>query len=287
MIHSEGHLATNGKADTQLFSQSWLPETAPRAILLVVHGMAEHSTRYNDLAAYFTARGFGLYGLDHEGHGRSTGARGHINQFADFHLGLQALLNRATEAHPGIPVFLLGHSMGALIGATFLLEQQSAFAGGILSGLALKTEATPTGATRLLTRLLSKVWPQLGILQLNADGVSRDPAVVADYIADPLVHSGKISARLVNEMLVTMEKLEQQAPTLQLPLLVMHGEADSLTAAEGSRLFHQRVNSADKALHVYPELYHEIFNEPERDQVFADVASWLQSHLPSEPSTAV
>ena len=120
----------------------------------------------------------------------------------------------------------------------------------------------------------------MGLLQLDASGVSRDPEVVAAYLDDPLVYNGKVSARLVSELFAAMNHLLENASSIELPVLIMQGEADSLVAVEGSRLLHDSISSRDKSLILYARLYHEIFNEPERDQVLSDLESWLQARLP-------
>jgi alpha-beta hydrolase superfamily lysophospholipase len=125
--------------------------------------------------------------------------------------------------------------------------------------------------------LLSLLAPQLGVLQLDASGISRDPEVVRRYSEDPLVYHGKISARSVAQLFAAMETVQRRAGDITLPLLILHGEADSMAAAEGSKLLYQRAASSDKELHIYPGLYHEIFNEPEQSQIFAELLAWLEA----------
>ena len=128
-------------------------------------------------------------------------------------------------------------------------------------------------------RSYSAVAPTVPVLGLDPAGVSRDPEVVADYVRDPLVHHGKLTARLVAEMAGAMKAALARAGEVELPLLVMHGADDVLTAPDGSRAFVDAARSADKTLRMYPGLYHEIFNEPEKDAVIGEMCDWLEAHL--------
>lgn len=248
--------------------------------MLIVHGMAEHGERYQHVAKYFTEKGFAVFALDHKGHGKSDGRPGHIDHFSNYSAGVYALLDKIKNEFPALPRFLVGHSMGGLISANFLLQHQSDFTGCVLSGPALKAVDEPSPLLLAINGIISRLLPTLGMLALDANGVSRDPAVVKAYFDDPLVYKGKLSSRLVNELLSTMKTLMKSAHAIKLPMLILHGESDTLTAVEGSQQFHQTISSVDKALHIYPNLYHEIFNEPEQQQVLDDMAQWLDRHIP-------
>lgn len=263
----------------RIHQQSWAPEGDIVAIVLVVHGLAEHSSRYQAMAEFLTESGYALCTLDLPGHGKSEGNPGHIDSFADFLDTLDQYRGQLKELHPDKPIFLLGHSMGGLISATFLLNHQQAFRGAILSGPAIQPPGgKPPWIQLFIVRLLSRFAPGVGVMQLDANGVSRDPQVVADYRADPLNYVGKISARGVNEIFSAMDTIQARASEITLPLLIMHGEADSMTPVAGSRMLHQHATSADKTLRTYPGLHHEIFNEPERLELFAELRDWLDAH---------
>lgn len=267
----EGHLAGD------VFYRHWRPVGSPRGAVLLAHGLGEHSGRYQGLADFLCPRGFALIAPDHPGHGRSPGRRAHIDRFEDFFPPLDKLRATIARWYPDLPCFLLGHSMGGLIAARYLLDRQSQFAGAALSGAALAVPDEPPRVLLWINRLLSRLTPTLGLMQLDVTQVSRDPAVVQAYIDDPLVHDGKASARLVRELFRAMGEVKARRATLTLPLLVMHGEADAMTGPAGSAEFHAGVGSADKTLRLYPGLYHEIFNEPERVQVMGDLADWLEA----------
>ena len=282
MKHTKGWLElrhTSARGTSRLYRQSWLPDGPSRAAILLAHGLGEHSGRYEHLAAHCTARGFAVHAVDHYGHGRSEGLRGHVERFSVYVDGLRSLRDDVRGQHSDLPLFLLGHSMGGLIAATFLGEDQASFRGCVLSGPALRSDAEPSKLAMALVRLISWLAPTAPLIGLDPSGVSRDPAVVKAYVNDPLVHHGKATARLIAELSSTMRATLAAAPAIGLPLLVMHGDADILTSPAGSQALCDAATSADKTLKVYPGLYHEIFNEPERDEVLGDMSAWLEAHL--------
>jgi alpha-beta hydrolase superfamily lysophospholipase len=276
MKHEEGFF--RGVRDANLYYQAWLPEGEVRAALLLVHGLAEHSGRYMNLVERFVPMGYAIYGIDHLGHGRSEGLRLVVERFTDYTDPLEAFRDRIRVWQPERPVFLVGHSMGGLIGATHLLSHQEAYAGAVLSGPAVKAPGNLPKAMILAGKVISVLAPRLGLVPLDAEGVSRDPAVVQAYCADPLVCRGKVTARLGAEMLRAMERLLAEARRITLPLLIVQGGADRLVDPAGARMLCDAVGSSDRKLIVYEGLYHEVFNEPERDRVFADLQTWLEAH---------
>ncbi len=257
----------------------WLPPGDPKAVVLLAHGYAEHAGRYGHVAARLTAAGYAVYAVDHWGHGKSSGAMGFVPSFSLYVDGMAGLVERVREAWPGKPRLLLGHSMGGLIASLLLIERQRDFAAAALSGPAILTPAPPSKLTVWISRFLSRYVPRAGVMKLDPTGVSRDPAVVAAYLADPFVHTGKLSARLAAEMFDAMARARDGAAAISLPLLIQHGEADRLTAPAGSRFLFDHVASADKRLEIYPGLFHEIFNEPERDAVLGDLIAWFDAHV--------
>lgn len=270
-----------------IFYRHWPPAEPARGAVLLAHGLGEHSGRYQHVADLLGGRGFAVVAPDHSGHGRSPGRRAHIDRFESFFPPLDALRGEIDRWYPGLPCFLLGHSMGGLIAARYLLERPDRFAGAALSGAALAVPEAPPAVLLWINALLSRLWPTLGLMQLDATQVSRDPAVVESYLDDPLVHDGKASARLVSELFRAMGEVAARRADIDLPLLVMHGEADAMTAASGSADFHAGVGSADKTLRIYPGLYHEIFNEPEWQQVLEELAGWLEARsAPREEAPA-
>lgn len=282
MIHTEGTLEfrhSEARGSSRLYRQSWLPDGDTRGAALLVHGLGEHSSRYGHVASSLTERGFALHAMDHYGHGKSDGHGGHVPRFSVFMDGVTALLDDVRKTAGDLPLFLIGHSMGGLIAARFLLTGQHEFRAAALSGPAFRSDEAPPAIVLWLNRLLSALVPTLPMITLDPTLVSRDRAVVEAYVGDPLVHHGKLTSRLIAEMANAMDDTLARAAEVTLPLLIMHGEADKLTAPAGSAEFHAAAGSADKTLKLYPRLFHEIFNEPERDTVLADLGTWLEAHL--------
>lgn len=283
MQHADAYLEVRHSAargTSRLYTQHWLPDEKPtRAVVVLVHGLGEHSSRYQHVARHCTKRGMAVYALDHYGHGKSDGLPGYVERFSVYLDGVNALLDKVREQHPSLPIFLLGHSMGGLIAATLLQERQQDFRACVLSGPAIRTDEAPPAAVLLLVRILSMLMPTLPLLGLDATAVSRDPKVVKAYVDDPLVHHGKLSARLITEFSAAMDRALAGAAKIELPLLILHGDADRLTSPVGSQQLLDAVSSRDKTLKLYPGLFHEIFNEPEQGAVLADMGAWLEDHL--------
>jgi acylglycerol lipase len=277
MRHEEGFF--KGVRDADIYHRCWLPEGEPRAVLLIVHGLAEHCGRYANVVDHFVPQGYAVYGVDHIGHGRSDGTRAHVKRFADFIDVLKTYVDMVREWQPGRPVFMIGHSLGALIGAVYLLDHRSELAGAILSGPLVKVPDSISPLTVTLSRILSVLLPRLGVAGVDAEGVSRDPAVVDAYISDPLVHTGKTTARLGCEILRAMRRIADGAPDITLPLLVLQGSEDRLVPPDGAEMLYRAAGSGDKMLRIYDGLHHEIYNEPEHPRVLGDVAAWIEERL--------
>jgi alpha-beta hydrolase superfamily lysophospholipase len=277
MIHREDRFT--GVGGRSIYWQSWAPEAGPRALLLVSHGLGEHSGRYQSLASYFVGHNFAVAALDHNGHGYSEGIPGFVASFADYVSDLGQFHEAVVPRFPGVPVFLVGHSMGGLVGGTYLLRSQDRFQGVILSGLAIRTADHPGPVLQSLIRLLAVLVPRLGLTALDPAGVCRDPEVVRKYTEDPQVFHGKLTARLLREFFAGMARLENEAGDLALPMLVLHGGDDNMVSPESSEILYTRARSEDKTLKIYPGLYHEIFNEPEKDDVLAEVLDWCENRL--------
>lgn len=266
-------------AGARLHVTRWRPDAPPRAVVLLAHGYAEHAGRYGHVATRLTDAGYAVYAVDHWGHGRSDGEGGYVPRFSAFTDGLAELLAVVEVDHPAVPRLLLGHSMGGLIATLFLMGRQDAFVAAALSGPAIVAAAPPSRLTVWIGRFLARVAPRMGVLSLDAAGVSRDPAVVAANHDDPLVYSGKMGARLGKEFVDAMAAARAGAATITLPILIQHGEADRLTAPAGSRYLFDHVASSDKRLEIYPGLFHEIYNEPEREAVLDDLIGWFDAHV--------
>jgi alpha-beta hydrolase superfamily lysophospholipase len=276
MTHATGSFT--GAGGLRIFSQSWRPADEPKAVVVLVHGASEHSGRYGYVADALTAGGFAVYALDHRGHGRSEGARAVIDRMSRAVADVDQLVLQAREENPGRPVFMLGHSMGGTVAVSYCLAHGERLAGLILSGALAAAEAAPAPLLAL-GRILSVLTPQLGLVAIDPDQVSRDPAVVRDYIADPLNHHGKLPARTVAELAAAVARFPDAVGALTLPTLILYGSADALVPPAGSEMLLERIGSVDKRARAYPGLFHEILNEPERDEVLTEILGWLSDHI--------
>jgi Lysophospholipase len=277
MNHTEGTF--KGIRDADIYYQAWLPDGKVKAVLLIVHGAAEHTGRYMNIVNHFIPLGYAVYGLDHFGHGRSDGQRVYVERFDDYIEPLKTFYTMVKGWQPDKPIFILGHSLGGLIETYYLLDHQKDFSGAIVSAPGIKIPVTISPMTITMGKLLSKISPRAGLLALDANAVSKDPTVVKAYVTDPLVYTGKITARLAAEMLRAMQRVTDEVGTISLPMIIVQGKADKLVDPAGAQMLYDKASSMDKTLKMYDGLYHEVFNEPEREQVLADVEDWLESHL--------
>ncbi|MGH3467740.1 MAG: lysophospholipase [Thermocrispum sp.] len=273
--HADGRFT--GAAGLQIYWQSWLPGGEPVGVVVILHGYAEHSGRYQHVAAALNAAGYAVYALDHHGHGRSDGPRANVGGFAGLLTDVDRLVRLAAANHAGLPVFLLGHSMGGLVAVAYVLSDvRYDLAGLVVSAPAIEV-AVGSPAEKVAARVLSRVVPNLPVTPFDSGPISRDPQVVAAYDADPLVYRGKIKIRTGAETLGTADRVQAALAKVDLPTLVMHGGDDRVVPLAGSQLLAEKAGSQDLTFTVYDGLYHEIFNEPEQQTVLADTVAWLEA----------
>ena len=268
-----------GQGNLNVFYQGYLPAGKLKAVLLILHGLAEHSGRYMNLVNYFVPKDYAIYCFDQRGHGQSEGMRGYVEKFSNYIDDLKTFADMVRSKHSGEKFFLVGHSVGGTIAIAYSLYHQDEFDGLILSGATIKPGNSISPVKIILVRLLSLITPKMGVDVINASAISQDQAVVDAYIHDPLVYHGKIRARLGAELLKVMRALPNQMPEIHLPILIMSGAIDRLSNPEGSRLLFERISSRDKTIRLYDGFHHEIFNEPGREQVFGEMENWLTTHL--------
>jgi alpha-beta hydrolase superfamily lysophospholipase len=277
MKHKEGKF--NGYKGLKLYYQYWLPDAKPKAVLLVAHGLAEHSGRYKNLVDYFVPKGYAVYALDHRGHGKSEGTRSYVDNFNDYLIDLKTFFDMVRKDNKNVRIFLVGHSLGSTIATAYAVEHQKELAGLIVSGASLVPSTSVSPALLAMAGVVSALLPKMGVTLLDASAISRDKAVVDAYVNDPLVFRGKVPARTGAELARMWKQLPEQMPRIKLPILIMHGFADQLADPRGSKLLFERVGSKDKTLKLYDGCYHEICNEPEHEQVFVDMETWLIKHI--------
>ncbi|MCY7342617.1 MAG: alpha/beta hydrolase [Pseudonocardia sp.] len=268
----------DGARGVELFWQGWLPPGPASGVLLLCHGLGEHSGRYGTVVDALTPDGWAVYGLDHRGHGRSGGRRAHLDRYDDWLADFDAFRRVVLARHPDLPVFLLGHSMGGQIALAYALDHQDELRGLVLSAPALASNAVPKAAVPVI-RTLARVAPILRPAGIDSTKISKDPEVVADYHADPLVYLGNPTLGLSSALFGQFDVLPERARGLRLPLLLQHGSLDELTDPAGSRLLESTSGSPDQTVFWYKGLWHEIYHEPEREKPLTDLRTWLTSHL--------
>lgn len=249
-----------------------LPQAQVRGSVVVMHGLGEHSGRYRALAQFFNGCGLSVRCYDHRGHGKSEGTRGDVIHGDPLVQDAQILIENFS-ADFAEPPFLFGHSMGGLFAARFALSGLAPLRGLILSSPALAVKMS--AFERKLLKVLYAIAPSFGVPNgLSTKYLSHDPRVVEAYEADPLVH-GRISPRLLSSMLAAMAYCLEHAHELSMPTLMLAAGDDHLVDCEGSKRFFARIPAGVAQLQIYPQLYHEIFNELDASQPFADLRSWL------------
>ena len=269
----------DGVGGIPIVYDTWTPEGQPRGVVILSHGLGEHAGRYHHVAEQFGAAGLATYALDHRGHGRSGGKRVYLRRIEEYTADFATLVGIAKREHPGVPKIVLGHSMGGAIVFSYGVERPEDYDLMVLSGPAVAAQDGVSALLAAVGKVLGRIAPGVPVQTLDATAVSRDPEVVAAYQADPLVWHGKVPAGIAGELIRVGETMPARAHAIDRPLLVVHGSDDRLVHYRGSERLVEAVASDDVHLKVYPGLYHEVFNEPERAMVLGDVLSWLDARI--------
>jgi alpha-beta hydrolase superfamily lysophospholipase len=283
---SDGWFA--GHDGIPLFRRRWPAVGAPRGARINLHGLGDHSGLYPTVSDHFTARGFAVHAPDLRGNGRSPGRRGHIGSWGEYREDLRLFVATVRAEEPGLPLFLLGHSLGGLIVLDYAMDHADGLRGVLASAPPLGRLAVPAPLL-LLGRLMSRVWPGFSLeTGLDLSGLARDPAIAAEVLADPLFHR-RGSARLSTEVAAAISRVQAGATRFPLPLLILHGSADRMVPPDGSREFAARARGRDVRLIEYEGAYHALFADRERERVLGDVEAWILSRLPGrvQPNPAV
>lgn len=281
MTHHPQYVATEETfLDTEgvkIFHRTWRPTGAPRAIIVICHGVNSHGGQYIWAAEQFVARGFIVHAIDLRGRGKSGGRRfyiDHIDQYVD---GLAKLISIAKSKDAGLSVYLLGHSAGGVVSCTYVLDNQEQLAGFICESFAFRVYA-PRPALALI-KGLSRIAPALPVLRLKNEDFSRDRKAVAQLNADPLTRNEKQPAATVAALVRADERLEREFGKVNLPVLILHGTADKATVPAGSEMFHDRAGSKDKTLKLYEGRFHDLLADLGRQDVVDDMAGWINERL--------
>lgn len=268
-----------GAGGVDIVYDVWTPDAAPRAVVVLAHGLGEHARRYDHVAERFGEAGFITYALDHRGHGRSGGKRMLVRDITEFTADVGTLVDIAKRENPGLKCVVLGHSMGGGIVFAYAVERPDDYDMIVLSAPAVAAQDIVSPVVAVAAKVLGAVVPGLPVQDLDFTLISRDPEVVRAYNEDPMVYHGRVPAGIGRALLQVGETMPRRAPALTAPLLVVHGTDDGLVPIEGSRRLVECVGSTDVRLKEYPPLYHEVFNEPERNEVIDDVVSWITERL--------
>ena len=263
-----------------LWLRRWRPRT-PKGVLVVVHGLAEHSGRYVHVGDRFAERGYAVYAPDLRAHGRSPGLRVHVDRFDEFVADVAAVRARAGSECPGSPLFLVGHSQGGLVALRATLLEPDDLSGTILSSplLGVAPGARPKPLLRAASRLLAVVAPRsLFPTRVDTRLLSRDPAVGRAYDADPLV-SHRASAGWYVSLLAAMADAHRRASSLRVPLLVMVSGDDAIVDPEAAAEWSRNAPAELVDFVRLEGFYHEMFNEPDKERPFQQMDAWLAARL--------
>jgi acylglycerol lipase len=267
----------DGAGDLRIFFRVWRPETPPRAVVAICHGVNSHSGQYFWAAEQLTAKGFVVYALDLRGRGLSDGERFFVRDVAEYVGDLAELISIAKDREPGLPVFLLGHSAGGVVSCTYALGYQAELAGLICESFAFQVPA-PDFALAVI-KGVSHLAPHAHVLKLHNEDFSRDAAWVKSMNEDPLIANEVQPTSTVAALVRADERLKREFPLITLPVLIMHGTADKATKPSGSQLFYDTAGSADKTLKLYEGHFHDLLNDVGRDGVMADIVGWIEGRL--------
>lgn len=265
-----------------LHVQTGVPETFSKACLVLVHGAGEHSGRYEFVKDWFVQRGIAVVAGDLPGFGRSSGIRGHIDRFSDYVEVVKGWIEEARHLASDRPIFVLGHSMGGLVAVRLLQDREAQdlqIRGVILSSPLLRLKMQIPPWKEKLAAFAVKWLPALRQSnEIDPVSVSRSPAVVQQYATDPYVES-KVSLRWYAELQSAIRQAASETARIRHPLLLLQAGADRLVDPEAVYPFMEQIASIDKKLTVYPELYHELLNEPEKEQVLQEIWQWIEARL--------
>lgn len=267
----------------RIFTRHWEPEGAPKANLVLCHGVNSHGGQYIRAGEEFAKRGFAVTALDLRGRGKSEGERFYIDSIDDYVSDLGQAIDLAKSKHPDLPVYLLGHSAGGVTSVTYALDHQDKLDGLICESFAFRVYA-PNFALKLLEGA-DHIVPHAHVLRLKMEDFSRDPDWVAQLIADPLTHDEVQPVSTVAAFARAGERFEREFNRITLPVLILHGTADKATRPDGSQEFFDHAGSTDKTLKLYDGHYHDLLNDLGREHVMDDIVGWIDNRV-SQPAKA-
>jgi alpha-beta hydrolase superfamily lysophospholipase len=268
-----------GMGDVRIHMRSWLPEGEPKAVVAICHGVNSHSGQYTWTGEQLVAQGFAVYAVDLRGRGMSDGERFYVEDVAEYAADVGGVIAIAKGRHPGLPVFLLGHSAGGVTSCIYTLDHQDELAGFICESFAFQVPAP--GFALAAIKGISHFAPHLGVLTLHMKDFTRDPVALAALEADPLTKDEKQPAATVAALVRADERLHDSFDQITIPVLIMHGTDDKATVCHGSEYFHAHAGSKDKTLKLYEGHYHDLLNDIGKEGVLADITGWIEKRLPA------
>lgn len=278
MSHFETSYTTHD--GLKLYLQAWMPEN-PKAGMLLVHGLGEHSSRYGHIVEKLNDLGVAVFTFDGRGHGKSAEGKpsAYFDSYKDYLKDIDALFGKVKTYLPGKPCFLYGHSMGGGLVAAYVLKYKPEATGVIMSSPAIKEAEGTSYLLITISGLINKLLPKYKVLKLDVEGVSRIPEEVEKYNTDPLIYHENIPTRTGYELYQMMQFIQSQAENFDLPFLLIHGDADRLTNPKGSELLAQKAKSTDKTFKIFPGAYHELINDLDREEVMKDIVGWVEKRI--------
>ncbi|AFL84892.1 lysophospholipase [Belliella baltica DSM 15883] len=278
MKHFETAYTTHD--NIELYLQAWMPEE-PKAAVLLVHGLGEHSSRYLHFAERLVREGIAVFTFDGRGHGKSSLPKpsAYFSNYEDYLKDIDALFGKVKSYYKGLPAFIFGHSMGGGLVSKYVIDYQPDAAGVILSAAALKPADNISKILIAISSLISKLAPKLKVLKLDSKLISHDLEEVRKYDEDPLVYSDAIPARTGYELLRMMREIGEKSNQFKAPVLILHGSDDQLTNPLGSDMLYKNARVEDKTLLKYPNLYHELLNEIEKESIMNDIVNWVKERI--------
>jgi acylglycerol lipase len=271
-----------GTGGITIFTRAWHPSSGePRAVLVNVHGLKAHGGMFDWAGTELARRGIAVYGLDLRGHGRSGGAPLEVGAFGDWVSDVGGLFGIARAQNPKLPIFVLGHSAGGVIALHWVRAHQAEVAGFICHSFAQEVPGPDLVLT--LLRGIDHLAPHIGVLELKDEAFSRDPAFVERMKTDPLLSKAKYPAHSIAELSRADNRMKQEFDKVTLPVLILHGTRDKVTAPHGSKMFYEKAGSSDKTLKIYEGHYHDLLNDVGKEAVLDDIFAWIAAHVEKRP----
>lgn len=276
MQHKEDHF--NGIEGTNLYYQTWIPDS-PKGLVIVIHGLGEHSGRYLNVVDTLLPEGYAIWALDHRGHGKSGGLRCHVNRFSDYVDDVSIFEKIARDAHPDLPVHILGHSMGSLIANHYVSSRDKQdYKSLTLSGTGAATGPAVNAVLKVVAKILSAILPKLSLPSgLDPNFISHDKQVVDAYVNDPLVES-RLTTRLGNEIFISLPQMIPAASKLKIPTMMQLGSEDEAFHPDSWDSLFAAIAVEDKTFKKYEGYRHEVYNELKKEVPLGDLKEWLNQH---------